>query len=193
MVPWVHRSFWLGPGIIAAVLGCLALLFSRGRLHRVYEQRIQGTTRERPFLASLGFFVAVLVVRTITIAIHHSIPPFHDVSMRGRHIHHMVWGIILLLAVGYSWLIGIGTCVPTSAAGRFTSMLYGIAAALILDEFALWLNLRDVYWQREGRESVEAMVIFASLLATTLFGAPLLRGIVREFTAVFRGDAITRS
>jgi hypothetical protein len=65
-------------------------------------------------------------------------------------------------------------------------MLYGVAAALILDEFALWLNLRDVYWQREGRESVEAMVIFASLLAMTQFGAPLFEGLVREVTGLFR-------
>lgn len=168
-------------------------MFSRGRLHRVYERKILGSTRERPFLASLGFLVTVLVVRTITIAIHHNIPPFHDVAMRGRHIHHMVWGIVLLLAVGYCWLLGIGTCVPCSGAGQVTSMLYGSASALVLDEFALWLNLRDVYWQREGRESVEAMVIFASLLATTLFGAPLLRGLLREFAAIFRGDPITKS
>jgi hypothetical protein len=68
-------------------------------------------------------------------------------------------------------------------------MLYGIASALILDEFALWLNLKDVYWQREGRESVEAMVIFASLLAMTQLGAPLFEGLVREFTGLFsRGE-----
>ena len=180
MMLWVHRSFWLGPSIIAAVLGTLALIFSRGRLHEVYRRWIQGTTRERSFLASLGFFVTALVVRTVTIAIHYDIPPFHDVYMHGRHIHHMVWGILLLLGVGYSWLVGIGTGVPADAAGRLTSMLYGIASALILDEFALWLNLRDVYWQREGRESVEAMGVFASLLAMTLFGAPLFRGLVRE-------------
>jgi hypothetical protein len=186
MMPWVHRSFWLGPSIIAAILGALVLLFSNGRLRRVYRRHIEGTTRERPFLASLGFFVTVIVVRTITIAIHHHVPLFHDVQMHGRHIHHMVWGILLLLAVGYSWLMGFGTRVPTDGVGRLTSMLYGIASALVLDEFALWLNLQDVYWQREGRESVEAMVMFASLLAMTLLGAPLFRDLFREFGSAFR-------
>jgi hypothetical protein len=57
---------------------------------------------------------------------------------------------------------------------------------LVLDEFALWLNLQDVYWQREGRESVEAMVMFASLLAMTLFGAPLFGDLFREFGSAFR-------
>ena len=186
IVPFVQRSFWLGPSIVAAILGGLALLFSTGRLHRIYERHIQGTTKERPFLASLGFFVTVLVVRSISTAIHHNFAFFHDVYMRGRHIHHMVWGILLLLAVGYSWLVGIGTGTPANRAGRLTSMLYGIASALILDEFALWLNLQDVYWQREGRESVEAMVIFASLLAMTQLGAPLFEGLVRESACLFR-------
>ncbi|MFL6416557.1 MAG: hypothetical protein ACJ74Y_12915, partial [Bryobacteraceae bacterium] len=136
-----------------------------------------------------GLFVTVLVIRTISTAIHHHLLFFHDVYMRGRHIHHMVWGIVLLLAVGYSWLIGIGTGTPTTRAGRLTSMLYGVASALVLDEFALWLNLRDVYWQREGRESVEAMVIFASLMAMTHFGAPLFEGLVRELASLFRGRA----
>lgn len=190
-MPWVHRSFWLGPSIIAAVLGALALLFSSGRLRRVYQRRIEGSARERPFLASLGFFVTVAVVRTITIAIHHHVPLFHDVEMHGRHIHHMVWGILLLLAIGYLWLLGFGTGVPTDQVGRLTSMLYGVASALVLDEFALWLNLQDVYWQREGRESVEAMVMFASLLAMTLFGAPLFRGLWRELSCAFQRDQRT--
>lgn len=82
--------------------------------------------------------------------------------------------------------MGIGTGVPTEGVGRLTSMLYGIASALVLDEFALWLNLKDVYWQREGRESVEALVTFASLLAMTLFGGPLFGGLFREFGSVFR-------
>lgn len=175
----------MGPSVVAAILGALALLFSTGRLHRIYERHIQGTKQERPFLASLGFFVTVVVVRSITTAIHHNFAFFHNVYMGRRHIHHMVWGILLLLAVGYSWLVGIGTDTPTNRAGRLTSMLYGIASALILDEFALWLNLQDVYWQREGRESVEAMAIFAGLLAMTQLGAPLFEGLVREFGCLF--------
>jgi len=60
-------------------------------------------------------------------------------------------------------------------------MLYGIAAALTLDEFALWLNLRDVYWEREGRESIEAMAVFGGLLGLGIFGKSFFHGIVKEF------------
>ena len=65
-------------------------------------------------------------------------------------------------------------------------MLYGVAAALILDEFALWLNLQDVYWERQGHESYEAMALFGSLLAVGLLGQPLFHGLLREVGAIFR-------
>jgi hypothetical protein len=181
-LPWTHRSFWIGPLIIGSILTVLFLIFSRGRLLAIYRERFPQSKRERLFLGSLGFFVTAFVVRGITLAIHNNIGPFHDVSMHGRHIHHMVWGILLLLTVGYCWLTEIGTGAVDSwpIAGRITAMLYGVAAALILDEFALWLNLSDVYWQREGRESYEAMALFGSLLAMALFGRSLLRELLRE-------------
>src|SRR5205085_5493933 len=140
----------------------LAVIVSVTRLRAIYKRQFPETRRERLFLASVGFFTAVVVIRGLTIAIHNDIGPFHNVSMHGRHIHHLVWGILLLLLVGYSWLIEVGTGSATSFRwiGQLTSMLYGVGAALTLDEFALWLNLSDVYWQRQGRESYEAMAFF---------------------------------
>ena len=181
-MPWTHRSFWIGPLIIAAILGLLAAVFSRGRLKAIYDAHLAQSRRERLFLASVGFFTAVLVVRGITEAIHRGIGPFPDVSMRGRHIHHLVWGILLLLAVGYGWLakVGIGDEQSWPWMGRLMSMLFGVAAALTLDEFALWLNLKDVYWEHEGRESFEAMGLFGGLLAVGVYGRGLFRGIAKE-------------
>src|SRR5581483_11899167 len=186
-MPWSHRSFWIGPLIIAAILIVLVAVVSSTRLLDVYKRHLAESRRERLFLASVGFFTAVLVVRGITIAIHNNIGPFHNVEMHGRHIHHMVWGILLLLLVGYSWLVEIGTGSATSFrwVGQLTSMLYGVAAALTLDEFALWLNLQDVYWQRQGRESYEAMALFGSLLLVGVFGRPFFHGIGRELARLF--------
>jgi hypothetical protein len=178
-MPWQHRSFWLGPLIIAVILAVLALIVHGTGLRHIYRKHLAQTRRERLFLASVGFFIAVAVVRGITIAIHYDIGPFHDVEMHGRHIHHMVWGILLLLSVGYCWLVEIGTGSADSGRwiGQLTSTLYGVAAALTLDEFALWLNLSDVYWQRQGRESYEAMALFGGILAVGVFGASFFRGI----------------
>lgn len=184
----MHKSFWIGPLIIAAILALLALLVYGTGLRNIYKQHVGESRRERLFLASVGFFTAVAVVRGITIAIHNNIGPFHNVEMHGRHIHHMVWGILLLLLVGYTWLLEIGTGSATSSPwiGRLTSMLFGVAAALTLDEFALWLNLSDVYWQRQGRESYEAMAFFGGILAVGVFGGPFFRGIARELLHPFR-------
>lgn len=109
--------------------------------------------------------------------------------MSGRHIHHLVWGILLLLISGYGWLLEIGTGSAGSLqwAGRMMSMLYGVAAALTLDEFALWLNLRDVYWEREGRESFEALGLFGGLLGIGVFGASFFRGIFHHIRSGANG------
>lgn len=97
--------------------------------------------------------------------------------MHGRHIHHLVWGIVLLLLTGYGWLLQAGTGGTGSRTwvGRVMSMTYGVGAALTLDEFALWLNLRDVYWEREGRSSFEALSLFAAALAIAGLGGAFFR------------------
>lgn len=183
---WMHRSFWILPITVAAILTSLAALVRHSPLKKIYERRFPEPRRERLFLASIGFFTTALVVRGITIAIHHNIGPFHDVSMHGRHIHHLVWGILLLMTVGYLWLSEVGTGDADSSpwGGRITSMIYGVAVALTLDEFALWLNLRDVYWEREGRESYEALALFGSFLAVGIFGGSFFHGVVKELARV---------
>ena len=183
-MPWLHKSFWIGPLLIAGILAILTVIVRSTKLRDIYHRQFGETRRERLFLASVGFFTSVLVVRGITLAIRFDVGPFHNVTMHGRHIHHLVWGILLLLLVGYTWLLEIGTGARDSSRwlGRLTSMLYGVAAALTLDEFALWLNLTDNYWQRQGRESYEAMALFGGILAVGVFGRPFFAGIARELT-----------
>ena len=115
-------------------------------------------------------------MRGVVYCITHQIPPFHFIQMGGRHIHHLVIGIVILLLVGYGWLAEVGTGSDDSSIflSRLMSILYGAGAALTLDEFALWLNLRDVYWSREGRSSFDAIILFGALLAASAWGAPLL-------------------
>jgi hypothetical protein len=193
-MPWTHRAFWIGPLIIAAILGGISALVRNTKLRNIYQARMAETRRERLFLASFGFFTAVAVIRGITIAIHNNFGPFHDVSMGGRHIHHLVWGILLLLISGYGWLMEVGTGAQGSLQwlGRLMSMLYGVAAALTLDEFALWLNLRDVYWEQEGRASIDAMMLFGSLLLIGAFGGRLAHALVKEAARTIRHRTATR-
>jgi hypothetical protein len=181
-MPWSHRVFWITPAAIGLLLWLFSGLLSHGLIHRVYRRRLVETGRAHLFLASIGFFTAALVVRAITFAIHNDIGPFHDVSVGGRHIHHLVWGILLLLVTGFAWVTRVGTGESGSSvlAARIVCMLYGVGAALTLDEFALWLNLQDVYWERQGRESIDALALFAGVLLLGIFGHPLFRGVAHE-------------
>ena len=134
------------------------------------------------FLASVSFFITFLAVRLLVASIQHHIGPFQYVTMGGRHIHHLVWGILILLGVGFGYLNELGSlATPASIfASRLMAILYGVGAALTLDEFALWLNLANVYWSPEGRESIDAVILFGSLLAIGTWGAPLFSAIMRR-------------
>jgi len=142
-------------------------------IKKIYGFHFQNERRERLFLASLGFLVTFGIVRGITHLIKAGVGPFHNVASGGLHIHHLVWGILLVLVVGYIWLIEEG--ITSSWLSSITAIAFGVGAALTLDEFALWLNLQDVYWTGRGRESIDAVVIFAGLLSVGIWGGPFLR------------------
>ncbi len=154
----------------------------RGRFHDIYRTHLGESRRERLFLASLSFFLTFGGVRIITHMIRAGVGPFHDISAGGRHIHHLVWGILLLLLVGYLWLSEVGTGSRESSVwtGRVTALLFGMGAALTLDEFALWLNLADVYWSPAGRASIRAAFFFGSLLSVGVWGGPFLHALTRH-------------
>jgi hypothetical protein len=134
-------------------------------------------------LAAISFFLTFSVARSLAYSNYHHIGPFHDIYIHGRHIHHLVWGILLLLAVGFGWLIELGTGSESSTlfSSRAMALLYGAAAALTLDEFALWLNLADVYWTREGRASLDAIILFGVVLVLAIWGRDFARALVRDF------------
>ncbi len=152
------------------------------RFRVLYRRHFPGKPRERMFLSSLAFFLTFGAVRLIAHAIRAGVGPFHDVFAGQTHIHHLVWGILLLLLVGYVWLLqlGMGDGRTPMLVGRLTALLYGVGAALTLDEFALWLHLEDVYWEREGRASVDAVFLFGALISAGFWGGPFLHAIVRE-------------
>ncbi len=136
----------------------------------------------------MAFLFTFAVTRLITHAVRDGVGPFENVLIRGQHVHHLVWGILLLLAVGYAGLLqsGTGSEGASRRDGRIMATLYGMCAALTLDEFALWLHLRDVYWEREGRASIDAVVLFAALFSVGLWGGRFARAVTRETLRVAR-------
>jgi hypothetical protein len=160
--------------------------------HRVrshYLVHFADPRRERLFLSSLGFGAGAAATRAITHMIRHQLGPFRNVSVGGRHIHHLVPGIMTLLGTGYIWLVIADDAEKSRRDHRVTALAYGLGSALTLDEFALWLSLSDVYWDQEGRKSVQAVMLFGAVLSAGLWGAPFLKAVSQEFASLLKGKA----
>jgi hypothetical protein len=153
----------------------------------LWDRHLSNPRQERAFLSAVGFTTAFATCRGITHAIRAGVGPFRNVSAGGRHIHHSTFGICGLLAIGYFWTyqIGVGTPAERRWGSRVTATTYGIASALTLDEFALWLDLQDDYWDAQGRKSIDAVAIFAGLLTMGVAG----HGVARECANAVRYGA----
>jgi hypothetical protein len=158
-------------------------LLSARELHALYCKHFEDRRKERQLLSAGSFFITFATVRGITHAIRAERGPFKNITPGGRHIHHMTFGITGLLAVGYLWLLEIGTDEHRRVTSRVTSIAYGAGAALTLDEFALWLNLADDYWNKQGRESIDAVVLFGSLLSVSVLGKGFFTELVHRLRA----------
>ncbi len=164
------------------VVVVLLVLLQLTRLGFLVRSTIPDRPRRRMFIASVSFLLTFVGVRILVRLIVHNEGPFEWVVVHGQHIHHLVWGILILLLVGYGWLMDLGRShSPLSIfLSRLMSVSYGVGAALTLDEFAIWLNLEpDAYWSRTGRLSIDAVILFGSLLAVSAWGAPFFRGLHR--------------
>ena len=164
-------------GLVVAVLLVLLQLTRLGYLVRA---TIPDRPRRRMFIASVSFLLTFVGVRILVHRVANHEGHFHWVMIHGTHIHHLVWGILILLLVGYGWLLEVGRShSPLSIfLSRLMSVSYGVGAALTLDEFAIWLDLEpDAYWSRDGRLSIDAVILFGALLAVGAWGAPFFRGL----------------
>src|SRR3954470_9373782 len=136
-----------------------------GSVASAYRNGIVDTGRETQFLFFVAFLLSFGFIRTSAHMIRAQVSWWPgNVEAGGTHVHHLVWGILLLLVCGY-----IGVAIHPGDPWRdIIAVLFGIGTGLTLDEFALWLNLKDVYWEKEGRDSIDAVVIAAAISGVLL-------------------------
>jgi hypothetical protein len=122
------------------------------------------------FVLLAAFLVSFLFIRTSARLMRSPKVPWWPGSVTtgsGLHIHHLVWGIVLVLLSGF-----LGFAIdPPSPWGEVLAGAFGFGAGLTLDEFALWVRLEDVYWSQEGRASLDAVVVAALLGGLIVLGA----------------------
>ena len=134
-----------------------------------YQSEIVETGRQPVFLAFVAFLLTLVATRVIVRMIRAGKGPFRNVDTGGVHVHHVIPGIVLMGIGGLVGMSASGAGVLKDAAG----IMFGMGCALVLDEFALILHLDDVYWEKEGRLSVEAAsVAMVVMLMALLVAAP---------------------
>ena len=130
---------------------------------------VVGENRDGIFLVLVGFIASFAACRVTTRVQRSPRAPSwlkSAVTDSGVHVHHLVWGICLMIAAG---------AIGFASAGEnpwfdIAAALFGIGVGLTIDEFALWFYLEDVYWAEEGRKSIDATVIAAAGMLLVLFG-----------------------
>jgi hypothetical protein len=133
----------------------------------LYDRAIVDTGRQADFLFFVAFLVTFGFIRTSAHLIRAQVRWWPgNVEVGGTHIHHLVWGILLLLIAGY---VGV-VIAPSSPWHEIVTVLFGVGTGLTLDEFALWLNLKDVYWSQQGRRSSDAVIVAATVTGMVLIG-----------------------
>jgi hypothetical protein len=133
-----------------------------------YEHYVFRAGREPLFFLLLAFLLTFVAARTYTRV--GRARGWKSGSVLGVHLHHLVPGILACLAAGTAVI----AFRPGGNSMLALSALFGVGAALTLDEFALILHLDDVYWTEAGRSSIEATLIGFTLAALCLLTtAPL--------------------
>ncbi len=150
----------------------------------LFDSRVLEPGRLPLFCFFVSFILTFLCTRLSVRLIRDGRGGFlRNVTAGDVHIHHVVFGVVLMVCAGIS-----SFAIPEDhrAAYAVAAALFGIGAALVLDEFALILHLRDVYWAEEGRASVDA--VFVAIALTGL----LLLGVRPVGVAVFAGPERVR-
>ena len=121
------------------------------------------------FLLLAGMLVSFGFIRMSTRLMRSPKVPWWPGSVKtgGVHIHHLVFGIMLLMLAGFLDF----AFQPDSPGLEILAVAFGIGAGLTLDEFALWLHLEDVYWAEEGRRSVDAVIVATIIAGAIVLGA----------------------
>jgi hypothetical protein len=132
------------------------------------EQALGSGANRAGFVLFAAFLLSFGFIRMSTRLMRSPKVPWWPGSVQtgGVHVHHLVFGIALMLVAGFvSFAFELSSPLLEISAAAF-----GVGAGLTLDEFALWLHLDDVYWSDEGRKSIDAVLIAALLGGLVLTG-----------------------
>jgi len=149
----------------------------RQHVHELWVTHLVRSPGFPQFLIVVSFLVSFGAIRLVTYGIREGWMPVGNVESGSGslHFHHYLFGIALALLVGY-----IQIAFNPTRGRSICAVLFGLAEALILDEFALLLNLQDVYWQHQGRQSIIAVAIVGSLITLLWLMRAFIGALIRD-------------
>jgi hypothetical protein len=144
-------------------------------VRRAFHEELDPTQRSAliSWLAFTGTFGGL---RALTYSIRAGKGPFGNINVGGEHLHHYMWGIALLSGVGAVAVRGD----EQQRRHPAVAISYGSGNALIVDEFALLLDLRDVYWAKQGRISIDVGVGVVALAGSYFAALPIIRRLRKD-------------
>ncbi|OZG30062.1 hypothetical protein BH683_005495 [Williamsia sp. 1138] len=135
-------------------------------MYEWFDRTIVDTGRLPLFFLLVAFVLTFLFIRFSVRMIRAQVSWWPgNVTPGGVHMHHEFFGVIMMMISGFCFVALASFHTPI--ANCVLASIFGIGAALVLDEFALVLHLRDVYWEEEGRSSIDA--VFVAIAVITLF------------------------
>jgi len=144
-----------------------------GPVGDLYRDEIVRPGREIAFFLILGFIASFAFIRMSTRLMRSPRVTWWPGSIEtegGLHIHHMVFGIVIVLVTGFLAF----TVHPDTPWLQILALLFGVGAGLTLDEWAMILHVEDVYWSEEGRQSIDAVILATMFVGLLFLGfAPL--------------------
>ena len=133
-----------------------------------FQESVLAAGKLRLFCFFVAFIATFLFIRFSVRMIRAQVKWWPgNVTPGGMHVHHVVFGVIFMCVGGVG---GLAVQQTSSAWAGVAAALLGIGMALVLDEFALVLFLKDVYWGEQGRLSVEVVFIAVALCGLALIG-----------------------
>jgi hypothetical protein len=172
LVEVASTASWLDSAVSAVKLPHLVRIPSRVREVPLGRSDLSLRPMMWMFLAILVTFVVTrMVTRTIRSGSGGGVG-LGDVKLGGTHVHHQVFGILIIIGTG----IVLVSQTPRGAALDAAAAVFGAGVGLTVDEFALWLHLEDVYWTEQGRKSVDAIFVVLVITGALIGGADFVSG-----------------
>lgn len=143
-----------------------------------YDKLIEKHRKRVSFIVLVSFLLTFIIVRCYVISAEKGIIEDPYLYIKGYHIHHLNYGIVIMAIAGF-WALIFQNEKDRLKIGA----LYGVGLGLTFDEFGMWLRLEDDYWTRA---SYDAIIVISLLFISFVYFPSFWYRLVEKFNKDFK-------